>query len=288
MRVERRRNGFTLVELLVVIAIIGILVALLLPAINAARESGRRTACSNNLRQTGLAFIAYAEANGVYPPPYREDPDTGTFIHILPFCEFNSIYEQYNLNEPWYSAANARAVQTNIPMLVCPSAPAGRDYISDYAADCEISGDVYDPLVQNKKIEPRSEYLGSLAPIDTGVSSPQKVTDGLSHTLMLFEDGGRPMTYVGGVLNPGTSSGAQWADKDNYFYTNSMICGDGDQVVNCMNDNEIYSFHPNGCNYLYCDGAVRFSRETMNIDTLVSLLTRAAGDNVNGTDSPFD
>jgi len=70
------------------------------------------------------------------------------------------------------------------------------------------------------------------------------------------------------------------------FFSNSMICGDGDQIVNCMNDNENYSFHRGGCNFLYGDGAVRFSSERMNIDTFVSMFTRAAGDNVNGTDSP--
>ena len=67
-----------------------------------------------------------------------------------------------------------------------------------------------------------------------------------------------------------------------------MICGDGDQIVNCMNDNEIYSFHPGGCNFLYGMRSPRFSPERMNIDTFVSLFTRAAGDNVNGPDSPLD
>jgi prepilin-type N-terminal cleavage/methylation domain-containing protein/prepilin-type processing-associated H-X9-DG protein len=283
----RKGSGFTLVELLVVIAIIGMLVALLLPAIQSARESGRRTSCSNNMKQVGLAYIGYAETFSAYPPPWKDSPLTGSFISIFPYCEYEPVYKEYNLQLDWNDPKNAQAVQTNIPLLVCPSAPANRNYISDYGANCEISSNVYTPLVQNKKILPRPNYYGLLAPIETGPSTPQKVTDGISHTFMLFEDGGRPASYVGSTPVAGIATGAEWADRDSYFYSNSMICGDGDQIMNCMNDNEIYSFHPSGCNFLFGDGAVRFLPERTNIDTFVSLFTRAASDNVDGPDSPF-
>ena len=115
MNARKRESGFTLVELLVVIAIIGILIGLLLPAINAARESGRRTACSNNLRQTGLAIIAYAEAYQAYPPPYVDSPATGTLIWILPFCESNAVYKQYNFRYDWDSPETRRRCRRTSP-----------------------------------------------------------------------------------------------------------------------------------------------------------------------------
>ena len=287
MKIQRRKVGFTLVELLVVIAIIGILIGLLLPAVNAAREAGRRSACSNNMKQTGLAIIAYTDTYQAYPPPYCNSPTRGTFIWILPFCEFNSIYKQYDLTKNWNDPKNAQAVQTDISMLVCPSAPGNRHYVSDYGACTNIANNIIDDLVQNKLILPRSDYTGLFAPITTGASTPQKVTDGLSHTMMLFEDGGRPNHYNNlQAVVAGTVSGSQWADVNNYFAINNTLCDNS--AINCDNNNEIYSFHRGGCNFLFGDGAVRFSSQAMNVDTFVSCFTRAAGDNVNGPDSPFE
>jgi len=288
MRGQSIRRGFTLVELLVVIAIIGVLIGLLLPAINATREAGRRTTCANNLKQTGLAIIAYSETFRAFPAPYVETPKRGMFVDILPFCEFSNIYKQYNLRYDWNSPKNKLAVETNVSMLICPSASSNRSYVSDYAPCTHMASNVYTLLIQNKKILPRKDYNGLIAPITTGVSTPQKVTDGLSHTMMLFEDSGRPLSYNSlKVPQSGTVSGSMWADHDNYFALNSTICGDCDRLINCSNNNEIFSFHPGGCNFLYGDGAIRFSPESMNIDTFVSLFTRAAGDNVNGKDCPF-
>jgi prepilin-type processing-associated H-X9-DG protein len=283
---------------LVVIAIIGILIGLLLPAINAAREAGRRSACTNNLKQTGLAIINCAEDKGAYPPPYCEKPLRSMFIWILPFCELNDIYKQYDFTADWNSTKNTLAVQRDIPMLVCPSAPGNRHYISDYNVDTKIDDGygLVTHLINSKLILPRKDYDGLFADPSTGPSTPQKVTDGLSHTFMLFEDGGRPQNYVNGFQfngpptpgnPPGPTSGAQWADEQGWFWTD-LPALDNSRVINCENNNEIYSFHPGGCNFLYGDGAVRFSPQSMNIDTFVSLFTRDDGDNVNGPDSPFN
>jgi prepilin-type N-terminal cleavage/methylation domain-containing protein len=125
------RRGFTLVELLVVIAIIGMLVALLLPAVNSARESGRRVQCANNAKQIGLAAIEYQENYGTFPPgvtlPRGQDPTNTTqygpnwIIRILPYLESNELSKAFNLNKPISDASNARARATSLSTLLCPS-----------------------------------------------------------------------------------------------------------------------------------------------------------------------
>lgn len=126
-----RKLGFTLVELLVVIAIIGILIALLLPAINAAREAGRRAQCMNNVKQLGLAAINYQETLGYFPwgvsVPKGQDPTTtyqwgaNWVISILPYTENPGLYKSYNPLKPVSDPANAALRAARIPTMLCPS-----------------------------------------------------------------------------------------------------------------------------------------------------------------------
>jgi len=132
------RRAFTLVELLVVIAIIGILIALLLPAVQAAREAARRSQCSNNMKQMGLAFHNYHDTYRGFPLPaitsafaftpggYGQLGTTHSWgLSILPFIEQSTIYDNYNLNLPCWAPVNEAAVDTFIPAYVCPSTPLG-------------------------------------------------------------------------------------------------------------------------------------------------------------------
>ena len=155
MRSSRHRPAFTLVELLVVIAIIGVLIALLLPAVQAVREAGRRSACSSNLRQIGLAVLTYADVRGRLPPgggglghpdSTPDNPLTGpvavgsTTMHILPFIEQTTLYDRYDfdnetstsgqtgvrldaqcMNGAYSGAPLIRS--TVIPLYICPSDP---------------------------------------------------------------------------------------------------------------------------------------------------------------------
>ena len=122
-----RRQGFTLVELLVVIAIIAILVALLLPAVNAARESARAASCKNNMRQLGLAIVNYEAAKKSLPPGATSQDDNfqegmhSGFVYLLPFIEETALYDAYNLNEPWSSELNLQVAQTPLQIARCPS-----------------------------------------------------------------------------------------------------------------------------------------------------------------------
>ncbi len=124
----KRRSGFTLIELLVVIAIIGILVSLLLPAVQAAREAARRIQCSNNLKQLALGLHNYHDSNrsfpagGITPGDCCSTPSGGNWaIAILPYIEQQPLYNLYNFNRFNEDPANAAVVTKNLPVFDCPS-----------------------------------------------------------------------------------------------------------------------------------------------------------------------
>jgi prepilin-type N-terminal cleavage/methylation domain-containing protein/prepilin-type processing-associated H-X9-DG protein len=186
MKARPRYCGFTLVELLVVIAIIGILVALLLPAVQAAREAARRSQCVNNLKQISLALLNYEDAKKELPPIYVfiDPPDGakflahGLFIHLMPQLEYQEIYDQYDFNARWNEPTTSKKPVTNntitsidIPILICPTAlpPNSRskdvkaDHVnnimafSDYATDGRISSQAVCVLTQGLKMEERHD-----------------------------------------------------------------------------------------------------------------------------------
>src|SRR4051812_11735030 len=123
-----KARGFTLVELLVVIAIIGVLVALLLPAVQSAREAARRTQCANNMRQSGLALLCYngvrksfpnsrtGNKSGIYDNPGKTSPQHSWTVLILPYAEEKGIQQQYDYAQAWHSKANRPAVSATVKM----------------------------------------------------------------------------------------------------------------------------------------------------------------------------
>ena len=123
----RQRHAFTLVELLVVIAIIGILIGLLLPAVQKVRESANRVKCQNNLKQLGIALHGYQLDHGSFPPGLVstssniEDADSSGFTHLLPYIEENNVYARYDFSQSWFQPSNYEAVGIQIKMFFCPS-----------------------------------------------------------------------------------------------------------------------------------------------------------------------
>jgi prepilin-type N-terminal cleavage/methylation domain-containing protein/prepilin-type processing-associated H-X9-DG protein len=137
MRIRNVRLGFTLIELLVVIAIIGILIALLLPAVQKVREAAARTQSSNNLKQMGVALQSYHDAYHRFPPGYQGatsgpgvNPETldgppgwSWSVFLLPYLEQEPLYRQLRLDRPAWDAANETAVKTQIKVFINPMAP---------------------------------------------------------------------------------------------------------------------------------------------------------------------
>jgi prepilin-type N-terminal cleavage/methylation domain-containing protein/prepilin-type processing-associated H-X9-DG protein len=319
------QRGFTLVELLVVIAIIGILVALLLPAIQAAREAARRIQCTNNMKQIGIAILNFESAKRTFPLAYTPNftggpysgpcplgprgpakqgnmlPGHNVISRILSYMEQQALYDQIDFDRAWSSLTaaagrtpNYQVVKATIPDLICPSAPVrGDTWPSDYAVCVFINEEPYcvnelSGLVKTKR------DTGALTGLLDDVPIPiRKVTDGLSKTFMFFEDAGRPIYYVLGnetPLTPNEPSGLagfysgsmapEWANPAQYFgFGNTLETSCGfTTVMNCNNHNEIYSFHPGGCVFLYGDGSVDFISENIDLDSFISLITRASDD----------
>jgi len=262
-----RRLAFTLVELLVVIAIIGILIGLLLPAIQSARESGRRTQCENNLKQLSLAAINYEQAMAVFPPSCtwaKHDPGEITsgmdnwVIKILPFLEYNQLYNQFDHQKPMSNAVNAQARSQIIKEMLCPSdgfynskpfngsagpetAHMGDNWArGDYAANgalgfLSLTNSPYPsggPGTEGWR-DPRIRgIMGS----DCSLASHQ-ITDGLSHTVLIAEIRAGLTDYdTRGVwAMSGACPSSLWAHA--YFtgddYGPNCLEPEADDMVNC-------------------------------------------------------
>ncbi len=308
---KKPRVGFTLIELLVVIAIIAILIALLVPAVQKVREAAARLQCTNNLKQLGLALHNFADANKGFPmAPYNPafawlqykpySQPNGWTVQVLPFLEQENVRKGYDYNKAWSGPENAAIIKTIVPNFVCPSVPAAYDPTSrgipaergplDYIPFFRI-----DPANKSVTVPVIAEPNAGEGIMGRGVNRRiTDILDGTSNTILLVEDGGRNKIWIAGKEygtapgNPLTAGGA-WANcclggSVNWFYgfdlaTNSYY---GPCAVNCTNASQIYSFHSGGANVLMGDGSVHFLSDTININTVVSLITRQGGETIPG------
>ncbi len=198
------RSAFTLVELLVVIAIIGILVALLLPAVQAAREAARRTQCTNQLKQIGLALQNYHDTRKAFPTGRTSPTQLGVAWSylILPQMELGNIYDAYDKTQRVDAPANATAMRTPIDVYVCPSrrsAAADRDFdnndqvpvvraastAGDYAANAGLEEDIG---MEDNDFRDGSVDKTLAGPMFSGSKiASRHVIDGLSNTIAVGE-----------------------------------------------------------------------------------------------------
>ena len=284
-----RRPGFTLVELLVVITIIGILIALLLPAVQAAREAARRIHCSNNFKQVGLALHNYHSTHKCFPPGmlFVRQPHAafGWAAYILPYVEQRAVHEMIDFEGTSYFAPGGtrEGGAKRIEAYLCPSDPQGGELVSCCSdghvgpgdeEDCRqtnMGGVMDSQRWYNWYVErlPLSEADGIFA-FRNGCKI-SKITDGTSSTLMIGE-----LTGAG----PGTHSAHFWITHDIISTRDGIngpwtIPGGGSFQ---FYDGGFSSYHPGGCHFTMADGSVHFLSENIARHVLVALTTRAGGE----------
>ena len=302
-------RGFTLVELLVVIAIIGILVALLMPAVQFARESARRAACANNMRQIGQALHLHHDSMKHLPPgaldsatlndAYRRynvpaGVEHGWAIFLMPYMEQIQLWDKYHLDADWRDPVNRVPREVIVETFICPSSPEGRRTRTfTHATFGQVKAGATDYGVCNG-IDGAPLFALGLIDAETNanrvgmmrVNQLQRFNDckdGLTNTFWIVEDAARPQLYrTGRKRIQGTVGGAGWADRENEFivhgFSNNGVTSTGPCPLNCTNANEIYGFHPQGAHVVMGDASVRILPQQTPMWLVAKMVTREAFD----------
>jgi prepilin-type N-terminal cleavage/methylation domain-containing protein/prepilin-type processing-associated H-X9-DG protein len=281
----RPRAGFTLIELLVVIAIIGILIGLLVPAVQKVRESAARTTCTNNMKQIGLGLHALHDARKHFPASKISVPKTSWTPFILPYVDQGALFKKYNFTADWTDVRNQAVVSTPVPVFQCPSAPDAPRIDKKYKSkpvcgDYNVMTDVSSKLSLLGVIVPSNDLRGAMVPNKT--TKLTDIQDGASNTILVAESAGRPDHWNGRTKVDGNLTGGAWAASGGPFGLNGTsqdgTIKTGYCSLNCTNDNEVYSFHKTGANTVFADGSVHFIVANVPIHTMAALVTRSGGE----------
>lgn len=302
--VVRSRRGFTLVELLVVIAIIGVLVALLLPAVQAAREAARRMQCQNHLKQIGLALHNYHDTFLSFPPAGIKSNETSWHALVLPFLELRNLYEQFNFNQGAYDSGTGHVGRNAVALnrvagFLCPSSPVDKMQLN-------LPSNQNAPEIINGVVPYTTHYYGVLGPkganpnggnyiigLTSGHGDHSKqgifqcndkiriadVIDGTSSTFLVGENslhlqqyGSRFRSWMRGCDTDNASGGAR-----------NIVNGINTPVLataTVFNDIAMGSHHPGGTNFNLADGSVRFVSQTVNLGVYRSTASRDGGESL--------
>ena len=311
---SRSRHAFTLVELLVVIAIIGILIALLLPAVQAAREAARRMQCSNNLKQLALGVLNYEGANGTLPVSWSQyravTPElqridwsgASWMVGTMPFMELGQIYEQFTfegyLNHPslaggMFHPNNRELINQQVNAFLCPSDGSEKIKKVAYWNNIELGVTNYSGV---RGPHDMGGGWGGRAPYCSNYNSARSA--GLSECLGCFWRWTAVSPVTLRSITDGTSATIMIGEVlPEYSDWNAWALGAGTSMVtsaplNYMPEvNEPYSgwpvqstfrsSHPGGVQFAWCDGHVSFITDEVDTELYRDISTRAGGEAVN-------
>lgn len=286
-----------MIELLVVIGIIGVLVGLLLPAIQAARESARRTSCTNNLKQVGLALQSYHDSHKVLPPGYMSSfdasgndsgPGWGWAAMLLPYLEEDNLHKTIQFDLPIESPANAAPRVVPVAGYLCPSDfPEPTWTVKKYdlsgiptATICEVAS---------------ANYVGVFGTSEPGVNGDgvffrdaklafRNISDGTSVTMIVGERSRSlgQATWVGSVTGaslypPPGSSAPPVVNNATGMVLGHTGDGNGPGSSNSY-VNQFSSMHGRGANFVFADGHVQYLEEMIDYKVYLALSTRAGGE----------
>jgi prepilin-type N-terminal cleavage/methylation domain-containing protein/prepilin-type processing-associated H-X9-DG protein len=287
------RSGFTLAELLVVIAIIGVLLAILLPAVQAAREAARRAACTNHLKQLGLALLNYHDQHSAFPPGAHlhermNQASVGWRVLILPYMEESALYDEIRPLADG-GAAHWDPSERAVESLLCPSGPREGPVIGQLSHFAGISG----AYRGESRIDLEDSFCGDI--YTNGILYLQSrtkiadVSDGTSHTLIVGERLYVFRNWMAGATQLTPTTICSGASKNIRFPINAdptrfgYFPGDPEAPPEAdrgmlLNDLYFGSGHSGGAQFAYADGSVHFLRDDMDFTVYQDLATRDGGE----------
>ncbi|MER3415615.1 MAG: hypothetical protein C4297_05310 [Gemmataceae bacterium] len=300
---------------MVVIGITATVLGLLLPAVQRVRETANRLKCQSHLRQIGVALHHFHATHKVFPASGWTMPGPGNplgkFVGwralTLPFYEQDNLHRLYDFTVHWWEGVNLQAAIQPIGLFVCPTTPqrvpvyfmpakpprpvitlssplAPTDYEAIMGVARSVDPQRYSLPSANRSVMFRNSRVRMM-----------DILDGASQTIMVVECAGRPSVYRGRLWRPDLTNdqGQGWIDSEGAFSLDGSnedgsLQGQGPTVtpraINATNDNEPYSFHPGGANFLLADGHVQFIREHVPLPVFAALCTRNGGEVVSPAD----
>lgn len=245
---QKSSSGMPWIVVLVIVLVVavfcgGILLSLLLPAVQAAREAARRASCTNNMKHLGLGMHMFHDTNKRFPG--YDDPDHPQYqpcswrVQLMPYIEQDFVYQQYDRTQAWDSITNSVLEDTISPYYKCPSSPPGAGTDTDYLT----------------LVGPNGVFM------QKGSTAIKDIRDGTSNTIMIVES---------------HNSGVHWMDPRDLAIKDAKIVSVGSMGQG------IKSHHPGVVNVTLCDGSVRSVSEDIDPRLLQSMITRSGGEDVSG------